>query len=354
MIKAANVLLLPNWDIADALVFNSVSNNLELQDPNKKEFLGTPFSNYQAALVMWSLRRGSRAISSQPDDSGLIGNAIVRRVVDTSHVEVAHMNVDYSQFVLAIAKKEEREMFEMQRKYEAVVDAYNKEVKKRIELENKYPRPPIEPMKSTPLIEIPDTPKRLEDYTVEDFEEEKNKLWALHVELEVKYEDKLRKSLTCLGDKIEWPLFYDQLARVINIYNEMKVREESLKPIMNKWVNRKKKVALLCYHVIATSHDQIEKTFDIVTDLINFDNKRTELQRMIVGYLDKYKSQRFKFFPHAQEKNNTLIRKDEWVKEVDDLFCLRMNEVINEKGHAWLATTTEEMVKAQIFFDTLK
>ena len=69
MIKAANVLLLPNWDIADALIFNSVSNNLELQDPNKKEFLGTTFSNDQATLVMWSLRRGSMAISSQLDDS---------------------------------------------------------------------------------------------------------------------------------------------------------------------------------------------------------------------------------------------------------------------------------------------
>ena len=64
MIKAASVLLLPNWDIADALIFNSVSNHLELQDPNKKEFLGTAFSNDQVALVMWSLRRGSRAILS--------------------------------------------------------------------------------------------------------------------------------------------------------------------------------------------------------------------------------------------------------------------------------------------------
>ena len=30
MVKAANVLLLPNWDIADALIFNSILNNLEL------------------------------------------------------------------------------------------------------------------------------------------------------------------------------------------------------------------------------------------------------------------------------------------------------------------------------------
>ena len=127
-----------------------------------------------------------------------------------------------------------------------MVDAYKKEVKKRIELENKllgrstkpritYPHPPIEPMKSTPLIEIPDTPQRPEYYSVEDFEEEKNKLWALHVELEVKYEDKLRKALTYLGDKIEWPLVYDQLARVANIWNELKSNDEALKSIVNKW-----------------------------------------------------------------------------------------------------------------------
>ena len=30
MVKTSNILLLPNWDIADALIFNSVSNRLEL------------------------------------------------------------------------------------------------------------------------------------------------------------------------------------------------------------------------------------------------------------------------------------------------------------------------------------
>ncbi len=86
MVKNSNILLLPNWDIVDALIFNSISNRMELQDPNKKEFAGTSFSDDQAALVMWSLRRGSKIVSTQPDGSGLIGNIIVRRVVDTSHI----------------------------------------------------------------------------------------------------------------------------------------------------------------------------------------------------------------------------------------------------------------------------
>ena len=40
-----------------------------------------------------------------------------------------------------------------------------------------YPWPSIEPFKSTPIFEILDTPQRFKFYTVEEFEEEKNKLW---------------------------------------------------------------------------------------------------------------------------------------------------------------------------------
>ena len=124
------------------------------------------------------------------------------------------MGVGTSQFVLAIADKEEKAMFELQSKYEIVLESYNKEVRKRIEIANKvlrrssrpritYPLPPVKPFKSTPLIEIPDTPQRPEYYRVEDFEEGKSKLWALHVELNVQYEFFLRKALMYLVDKIE-------------------------------------------------------------------------------------------------------------------------------------------------------
>jgi len=61
-------------------------------------------------------------------------------------------------------------MFELQSKYESVLENYNKEVKKRIELENKlmgtstrpritYPHPLMEPFKTT-LIEMINTPQR--------------------------------------------------------------------------------------------------------------------------------------------------------------------------------------------------
>ena len=68
---------------------------------------------------------------TQPDEFGLQGSIIVRRVDDVSHVQVAHMCVDQSQFTLATAEKEEQKMLELQSKYERVVEAYNQEVKRR-------------------------------------------------------------------------------------------------------------------------------------------------------------------------------------------------------------------------------
>lgn len=96
-----------------------------------------------------------------------------------------------------------------------------------------YPQPPVEPFKSTLIVELPDTPQRLEFYTVEDFEQEKTKLWELQVERNNQYEEKLQKKILCLVDKIDWPTFYDQLVGILDMWNEIKSNEDTLKP--KKW-----------------------------------------------------------------------------------------------------------------------
>ena len=107
----------------------------------------------------------------------------------------------------------------------------------------------------------------------------------------------MREALTYLADKIEWTLVYDQLARVVNIWNELKENEEVLKPIVNKQGKKiRKEVTFLCYSIIRSSHDQIERTYDIVTNLPYFDDRRVYLQKIIIGYLTKYKSQKFSLF----------------------------------------------------------
>ena len=112
---------------------------------------------------------------------------------------------------------------------------------------------------------------------------------------------------------------------------ELKANEEVLKPIVNKWgkKRRRKEVTFLCFSVIMSSHDQIEKIYDIAIELLDFDEKRIHLQKIITSYLTKYKSQKFYLFPHAIDRKNRLKSKDEWAKQLNDLFYLKINKIIN-------------------------
>ena len=130
----------------------------------------------------------------------MIGKLIVKRVEDTPNDEATEFNVEIANLTLVIARKEKIKKLELKEKYEQFLDAYNKEVQKRIELKNKMvgykgqsskprvsypPCPPIAPFNIVPLIETPGTPQRLQACTTEELEEERNKIWPLHVELGV-------------------------------------------------------------------------------------------------------------------------------------------------------------------------
>lgn len=57
---------------------------------------------------------------------------------------------------------------------------------------------------------------------------------ALHVELDIQYENRLRKSIIYLVNRISWPIFYEQLEKILHIWDELKGSDDSLKPIVNK------------------------------------------------------------------------------------------------------------------------
>ena len=46
--------------------------------------------------------------------------------------------------------------------------------------------------------------------------------------------------------------------------------------------------------------------------------------------------------------------KEEWANELNDLICIRINKVINEKYNIWFTKATKEVVMVQIFFDSFK
>ena len=64
-----------------------------------------------------------------------------------------------------------------------------------------------------------------------------------HVDLNDLYEYKIKKIILYLVDKIEWPKFYEQLVKIMDMWNEIKGGKDSLKPIMSNW-GRDKEITL--------------------------------------------------------------------------------------------------------------
>ena len=59
-------------------------------------------------------------------------------------------------------------------------------------------------------------------------------------------------------------------------------------------------------------------------------------------------------FPCALRSVDKLKEREEWKRELDEAFGERINRVINETGHLLWAMTNEELVKVQLFYNTIR
>lgn len=118
MIAEEGVLILPEWDIVDALVLEAVRKET-------KDLEGITYSNDHVALVMWLLRREGRKKRKDALESSYLRGMAVKRVKDTGVVEAAGMILELEKFNMVVAEKEAKEKADLQVKLEVILKAYN-------------------------------------------------------------------------------------------------------------------------------------------------------------------------------------------------------------------------------------
>lgn len=111
LVAQAGVLILPEWDIANALVLDAVRKET-------KPMEGVTFSKDNAALVMWSLKRNEDKKSKDTPGSSHLGGLMVKRVQSTGVVEAASTVLETAKFSVAVAEKEAKEKEALQIKLE--------------------------------------------------------------------------------------------------------------------------------------------------------------------------------------------------------------------------------------------
>ena len=80
-----------------------------------------------------------------------------------------------------------------------------------------------------PIIEVPNTIRSTKFYTNEEFEEEEDKSRAAQVDVAIKFEEKIKDTILFLINRIERPIFYKDLVKIINILNELRNSESTIR-----------------------------------------------------------------------------------------------------------------------------
>ena len=129
-----------------------------------------------------------------------------------------------------------------------------------------------------------------------------------------------------LVDRIEWPSFYDLLARIVVIRDELKRNEAIFRPLVQKWKERNSDITIMCISIIQLSRRQFENTFELLSKLQGFDDKQDSFQKRLTICFSKYFAGKYDLFPCALKSVDKVKDKEEWKRELDEIFFEKMKK----------------------------
>lgn len=113
IVNQASILILPKWDIANAMAFDKIrksrGHQYILEDKARLEFKGSDFIDGHATLAIWSIEKGPRRPAINDINPNLKGGLITNGNSDTSSVEATKLNVDMTKLAHETTKREAKE-----------------------------------------------------------------------------------------------------------------------------------------------------------------------------------------------------------------------------------------------------
>lgn len=233
IVKQSGVLILPEWDIVNALVFDSIRKQKDVKLETEEKILqahrGVKFSNDHQALVIWSIEKRDETIMQEISTAEHTGAMTVFRAGEIGSSKIWGMASEMVEFGKVVSSQENDRFSQLNARFEEVLKAYEERGVKIQLLENQISQIekvqgkrkigessvsrithiPHVSTRSTPIIEIPDTLERPQFYTADDFEEEKTKMHELQEDLKNQYKEKLKQGIMYLRNKIGWSTFFD-------------------------------------------------------------------------------------------------------------------------------------------------
>ena len=140
----AGVLLLPEWDIADAVAFNAIIQSKHPMQGSEEEVNATlqdsTFSEEYETLAIWALAPQGRKPNVADLSPNLRGGLIIKRVSETSTTEATSLTLNVAKLAQKIAERDEAEKKSLMEKYNTMIGEYSRIQKRNVELQSEVDR----------------------------------------------------------------------------------------------------------------------------------------------------------------------------------------------------------------------
>ena len=114
LVKELGVLLFPEWDIANAMIFYSIRKEKDVQYKIEEEILqahrGIRFSNDHQALVIWSIEKRNKTRMQEILEVEHAGTLIIYRADEVDSVEFNKMTQEMVAFRIVVVGKEKKQI----------------------------------------------------------------------------------------------------------------------------------------------------------------------------------------------------------------------------------------------------
>lgn len=138
LVSQAGVLLLPEWDIADAVAFNAIMQSkhpMQNSEEEVKEALqDSAFSEEYETLAIWALAPQGRKPNVADISLSLMGGLIIKRASKTSTTEATSLTLNVAKLAQKTTERDEAEKKSLMEKYNAIIGEYSRMQQKNVEL----------------------------------------------------------------------------------------------------------------------------------------------------------------------------------------------------------------------------
>lgn len=213
---------------------------------------------------------------------------------------------------------------------------------------------PARPPPTSPIIEFPLSPAPSSSQMIEITPQELENLKQAQALYAGKYEEKVRATISSFAETINASLLYNNVGKIMEIWNELRRDKAILTPIFDRWRPREQDLEFMCVSCDeARANPIIKSTSDVAKVLLQLATEVDNVDRRVKLLKKEYTDQVCELLPGIFANPDQLKDKQVWLKEIEVKLSERVKGIIDFDDTSFFVITIQEIEKIKSHYSFL-